>query len=85
MKTAIFVCHILLCGIYTFSCSYFAAPTVESEVSQHLLATAKAHTDAPSLVGKRLVTEKEWQKLQHEVSHNLPTGLNWSSSQVFSI
>ena len=43
-------------------------PTPEVEASQSLLAHAKAKLgDTISMVGKRLVSEKEWQAIQQEV------------------
>lgn len=43
-------------------------PTPESEISKTLLATAKAKMEAISMIGKRLVSDKEWEMLQKEVS-----------------
>lgn len=43
-------------------------PTPENEISQSLLASAKAKvSDSVSMVGRRLVSEKEWHALQDEV------------------
>ena len=47
-----------------------AAPTPEAEASQSLLASAKAKVESFSVVGKRLVSNKEWELLQQEVSQS---------------
>ena len=45
------------------------APTAEIEASENLLASIKqSKHEAPSVVGRRLVSEKEWLMLQQEVS-----------------
>ena len=43
-------------------------PTPEAEASQSLLASVRAKIDPISMVGKRLVSEKEWELLQKDVS-----------------
>ncbi len=51
----------------------YTDPTPENEASQSLLASAKAKMeDTFSVVGRRIVSEKEWQGLQEEVwTHSL--------------
>ena len=45
-------------------------PTPENELSQSLVASAKARvSDSMSVVGRRLVSEREWQALQDEVKY----------------
>lgn len=46
----------------------FSEPTPEFEASQTMLAKALAKSQPLSLVGKRLVSEEEWDMLQKEVT-----------------
>ena len=46
---------------------FFEAPTPEVEKSKSILAMARAKNDELSMVGRRLVSEKEWEMLQLEV------------------
>ena len=49
-----------------------ADPTPENAASERLVSSAKLRsTETMSTVGKRLVSEKEWQMLQQEVSQQL--------------
>ena len=47
---------------------YFIDLTPELEVRKSLLDSARAELESFSLVGKRLVSETEWQLLEEEVS-----------------
>ena len=47
--------------------TFFEAPTPEVEKSKSILAMARAKNDELSMVGRRLVSEKEWEMLQLEV------------------
>jgi len=47
---------------------YISEPTPEYEASQTMLAKALAKSEPLPLVGKRQVSEKEWDMLQKEVT-----------------
>jgi len=45
----------------------YTDPTPAAEASQSLIASIKAKAESFSTVGKRLVSEKEWDMMQKEV------------------